>query len=142
MMGTDQIETVAVKLCNACSGGLLESDKFCRWCGVCQQSDITELKEIPSKTVLTAPNNNNSTSLYTTSSLEQARFRAGRFRPVSGPLVSAMLAGVSTGHTRPFYSRLLRKAVFALVSIPIWLLIVMLSPLDACAAAKEISKEY
>ena len=142
MIDTDHIDTVAVKLCAACGGGLLESDKFCRWCGVCQQSNIAELKEVALKTGSTAPNNNDSTSLYTTSSLEQVRFRAGFFRPVSGPLVSAMLAGVSTGHTRPLYSRLLRKAVFALVSIPIWLMIVLLSPLDACAAAREISKDY
>lgn len=130
MIGTDQIDTVAVKLCAACGGGLLESDKFCRWCGVCQQSNIT------------APGNNISTALYTTSSLEQLRLKNGFYRPVSGPLVSAMVAGVSTGHARPFYSRFTRRAVFALVSIPVWLLIVLMSPIDAYAAAREISKEY
>ena len=91
---------------------------------------------------MTAPGNNISTSLYTTASLEQVKARTGSYRPVSGPLVSAMLAGVSTGHARPFYSRFWRKAVFALVSIPVWLLIVLLSPIDAYATAREISKEF
>lgn len=139
MIGTDQIDTVAVKLCASCCGGLLESDKFCRWCGASQQSKASELKE---KRIVTSPGNNNSTSLYTTSSLEQAKLKSGFYRRVSGPLVSAMVAGVSTGHARPFYSRFSRRAVFALVSIPVWLLIVLMSPIDAYAAAREISKEY
>ncbi|HYP26535.1 MAG TPA: hypothetical protein VE262_07450 [Blastocatellia bacterium] len=142
MIDTDHIDTVAVKLCAACGGGLLERDKFCRWCGVCQQVNKSELKESTFKRAMTAPGNNNSTSLYTTTSLEQVKLRAGFYRPVSGPLVSAVLSGVSTGHTRPLYSRLLRKAIFALVSIPIWLMIILLSPIDACAAAIEISREY
>src|SRR5215213_11179861 len=134
MIDTDHIDTVAVKLCATCGGGLLERDRFCRWCGSAQQSDTSELKEKTSVRALTAPGGDNSTSLYTTSSLRQAGFKPGFYRPVSGPLVSAMLGGVSTGHARPFYGSLLRKAVFALVSIPIWLLIVLLSPIDACAA--------
>jgi len=142
MIETDQIDTVAVKLCTACGGGLLERDRFCRWCGVGQQNNVSGLGEERLKRVATAPGNNISTTLHTTSSLEAARLKAGFYRPVSGPLVSAMLAGVSTGHTRPFYSRLLRRAVFVLASIPIWLLIVLLSPIDAYAAAREISKEY
>ncbi|HVF92218.1 MAG TPA: hypothetical protein VNH22_19285 [Blastocatellia bacterium] len=152
MIGTDHIDTVAVKLCAACGGGLLERDRFCRWCGIPQQSDTSELNEKTSERPLTAPRSDNSTSLYTTSSLQQVKFRqirrrqagfrSGFYRPVSGPLVNAMLAGVSTGHARPLYSRLVRKTVFALVSIPIWLLIVLLSPIDACAAAREIARDY
>jgi hypothetical protein len=142
MIDTDHIDTVAVKPCAACGGGLLERDRFCRWCGVCQQSETLGLAESAPIRVLTGPGNNSSTSLYSTASLEQVRVKPGFYRPVSGPLVSAMLAGVSTSHARPLYSVLLRKTVFALASIPIWLLIVLLSPIDACAAAKEISKEY
>jgi hypothetical protein len=38
--------------------------------------------------------------------------------------------------------RVVRAVVQALVSIPIWLMIVLLSPVDAYVAAKSISREF
>jgi hypothetical protein len=62
------------------------------------------------------------------------------YHRVSGPLVSAILSGVSdrAGET---YGPLIKRMVLALISIPIWLIIVLLSPLDAYAAARAISRQ-
>jgi hypothetical protein len=38
--------------------------------------------------------------------------------------------------------RVVRAVIQALVSIPIWLMIVLLSPVDAYVAAKSISREF
>jgi hypothetical protein len=39
-------------------------------------------------------------------------------------------------------SRLVKKAIFALISIPIWVIIVLLSPFDAYAAAKSTTERF
>jgi hypothetical protein len=62
------------------------------------------------------------------------------YRRVSGPLVSAILTGVSDGAGET-YGPLIKRMVLALISIPIWLIIVLLSPLDAYAAARAISRQ-
>jgi hypothetical protein len=79
-------------------------------------------------------------SPYTTSALERAGAKAGLYRRVSGPLVSAVVAGVSANSPQS-YGRFMKRAILALISIPIWLIIVLLSPLDAYAAAKNLLRE-
>jgi hypothetical protein len=79
-------------------------------------------------------------SPYTTSAFERAGSKAGLYRRVSGPLVSAVVAGVSASSPQP-YSRFMKRAILTLISIPIWLIIVLLSPLDAYAAAKNLLRE-
>jgi hypothetical protein len=75
-------------------------------------------------------------SPYTTSALDQ---QAGLLNRVSGPLVSAVIASVSAG-SQETQSQFVKRAILALISIPIWLIIVLLSPLDAYAAAKNLSR--
>ncbi|HKP11963.1 MAG TPA: hypothetical protein VJZ91_07615, partial [Blastocatellia bacterium] len=67
--GQDSV-TVAVKACGACGGQLLESDRFCRWCGGAQ----------PVSDQLAA-------ARYTTSLLVEAK--SNLYHRVSGPLVDA-----------------------------------------------------
>lgn len=73
-------------------------------------------------------------SPYTTSALDQ---QAGLLNRVSGPLVSAVIASVSAG-SPDSQSQVVKRAILALISIPIWLIIVLLSPLDAYSAAKNL----
>jgi hypothetical protein len=47
---------------------------------------------------------------------------------------------VSATLTVPRRDRFLRSVIQALVSIPIWLIFVLLSPFDAYAAAKNVTK--
>lgn len=78
---------------------------------------------------------------YATAIIEQRPDESDVYRSVSGPLLQAVVAGVSAKpSTRPL-SRMGKRAILALLSIPIWLIIVLLSPLDAYAAAKSLSRQ-
>ena len=130
-------ETVTVKACNACRGGLLERDKFCRWCGSPQTHSL-DCQEQRSSLSL---------SPYTTSALNQvasnqAALASRPYGRVSGPLVRALVESVSGGRSTEPAGRVVRSIVQALVSIPIWLMIVLLSPIDAYVAAKSISRQF
>lgn len=139
-------ETLTVKACNACRGGLLERDKFCRWCGSPQAHSLRPLADcqdrVPSLSL----------SPYTTSALNreapnqatpnQATPASRTYSSVSGPLVRALIAGVSGGRSTEAEGRVVRSIVQALVSVPIWLMIVLLSPIDAYVAAKSISRQF
>lgn len=131
MFNSRDAVTVAVKACASCSGGLFEYDKFCRWCGAPQ------LDFMASNQLNCAPSTNLATkerSPYLTSALNQP---SGLLKPVSGPLVSAVIASVSA-NSPDEQSQFVKRAILALISIPIWLIIVLLSPLDAYAAAKNL----
>lgn len=130
-------ETVTVKACNACRGGLLERDKFCRWCGSPQTHSLDCQDQRSSLSL----------SPYTTSALNQVALNQAALasRPygrVSGPLVRALVESVSGGRSTEPAGRVVRSMVQALVSIPIWLMIVLLSPIDAYVAAKSISRQF
>ena len=129
-------ETVTVKACNACRGGLLERDKFCRWCGSPQTHSLRPLADCQDQ------KSSLSLSPYTTSALNQAALASRPYGRVSGPLVRALIEGVSGGRSPEAEGRVVRSIVQALVSIPIWLMIVLLSPIDAYVAAKAISRQF
>jgi hypothetical protein len=131
MFNSHDAMTVAVKACASCGGGLLEYDKFCRWCGARQLNSMAsdQLSNSPSINLASK-----GLSPYTTSALNES---SGLLNRVSGPLVSAVIAGVSAGSPDE-QSRIVKRAILALISIPIWLIIVLLSPLDAYAAAKNL----
>lgn len=132
MCEPDQAITVAISPCIACGAGLLEGSNFCRSCGGRQliQCGSTPamrdtIKEVSAQT----------------SCAENKTTRVSEpilYHPVSGPLVRAVATGVSAGSshspTREFSKRLL----LALMAIPIWVMIILLSPLDAYASAKII----
>lgn len=126
--------TVAIKVCTACSGQLLESDRFCRWCGEVQ----TDAASGASGAVNVSTSHPLAVARYTTSLLVEKR--SNLYHRVSGPLVNAVVAGVTSGELQD-QSRWMRRAMLALISLPIWLMIVLLSPLDAYAAARNLLRE-
>jgi len=138
MESTREAKTVAVKACAACCGGLLEYDKFCRWCGALQPDFVRTCDEA-SDIELQLPASTDSLPL-TTSRLEVVA-QSNLYRRVSGPLVSAVVRGVSANTQAVPRNRFLSRAILALISFPIWLIIVLLSPLDAYAAAKNLLRE-
>ena len=125
MEEAQQEKTVAVKVCSTCDAGLLERDRFCRWCGAPQpaRTDNIALSVIPETSVL-APAS-----------------RAEVYRRVSGPLVNAVVTGALSGEARENQSRFIKRVTLALITIPIWLIIVLLSPLDAYAAVKNLARQ-
>jgi hypothetical protein len=110
------LPTLAVKPCCACSGQLIESDQFCRWCGISQ----AVVKN------------------YSTSLLDQSPVNL--YHRVSRPLVDAAVAGVSKSEIASD-GRWIRQMLLALIAVPIWLMIVLLSPFDAYAAARNLVRQ-
>jgi RNA polymerase subunit RPABC4/transcription elongation factor Spt4 len=124
--------TVAVKACSACSGQLLESDRFCRWCGDAQPDAAS------GALCAVSPPSNPLAARYTTTLLVETK--SNLYHRISGPLVNAVVASVASGELGE-QGRWMRRAMLALISLPIWLMIVLLSPLDAYAAAKNLLRE-
>ena len=114
-------ETVAIKACGECGTALMETNKFCRNCGVRQSAQLAVF----------APINALNTGAERT---------ADAYHPVSGPLVKAVVASVSSRDTAPLHGRVLKSSILALISIPIWIMIVLLSPIDAFVAARAFSR--
>lgn len=134
-------ETVNIKECIACKGGMLESDQFCRWCGTRQTQPEAKPRSRNFNALNSSRLSKEPTSPYATAALQEVKTEASLYHSVSGPLVKAVIAGVSASTSKQHYSQVVRRTVLALVSIPIWMIIVMLSPLDAYAAAKAISRD-
>jgi len=119
-----QVETRDLWLCEVCMAERRERDKFCRRCGA--RLDASD----GAQSVSAAP------------SLARATFSLPQdISPlVSGRLVAAALSGIST-QGAPSHNRLFKWLISALLSIPIWLIIAPLSPLDAYTTAKTISRQ-
>lgn len=128
--------TVAVKACTACDAGLLDRDKFCRWCGARQPA--------PAGSTLMAgratPTPQAASNLPLTVEIVSG---AGTdvYRRVSGPLVNAVVTGALSAPSSENHSAFIKRVILALISIPIWLMIVLLSPLDAYAAVKNLARQ-
>ena len=128
MKDFQQAETVMIKTCRSCSSGMLERDHFCRRCGARQTGAL--IRDVIISTA----------SHYATSPFEEAGEQPASFRPVSDPMVKAMVGGMSAGGDATSHSRVWRVMVQMLGSIPIWLTIVLFAPFDAYAVARTISR--
>lgn len=135
MTEIDDIKTAAIKACESCAAGILDRDKFCRWCGSLQGAGMVSISEAVDSRLI----GHRDPSRYLTTELGQLASTTSLHR-VSGPLVSAVLATLATGQVSKPRRSLFATAVAALLSIPLWLMIVLLSPLDAYAAARNLSK--
>ncbi len=130
-MDESQQKTVGIKQCGTCGSGLLEPDRFCRRCGVHQpahhrdQDTVAEFSE---------------SSTYKTSALLTGA-RVEVYRRVSAPLVNLVVSGALAGHSIHNESPVLTRVILALISIPVWLIIVLLSPLDAYAAVRNLARQ-
>jgi ribosomal protein L40E len=128
MFAPEMRETVGCKQCHSCGAELLERDQFCRRCGVSQR-----LRTAPSMVVA----GHGSSSEYETRPLPGGADRGSSF---SGTLVKLVTESVSEGTSRCGANRWTMRLVGALVVVPLWLMIALLSPLDAYVAARAIAK--
>lgn len=131
-MDESQQKTVAIKSCVACASGLLDHDRFCRWCGAQQPS------QAGLAVALLEP------AAYTTATLTSGLTTGARaeiYHRLSGPLVEAVLTGALAGRAIETERRALKRMMLALISIPVWLIIVLLSPLDAYAAVRNLARQ-
>ena len=126
-----QTTTVAIKPCRSCGAGLLEGSKFCRSCGAAQSCTLRPSSTLTISAVSVEPE---PLSNYATTQISQQKL----YHPVSGPLVNAVVAGVPARMPHSPVSSFSKRTLLALMAIPIWVMIILLSPLDAYASAKII----
>src|SRR5215470_7019135 len=99
--------TVPVKPCAECEGGLMEYDRFCRWCGVRQPAGASF--RLPETTRITE--------------LEFIELSGERrlCKKVSGPLIDAVIDGMAPSAAVAGRGSFGRGALLAIVSLPMWL---------------------
>jgi hypothetical protein len=108
------IATRDLNCCETCQYEARTQDKFCRRCGA-KLDGSRACDEVGSL----APQ---------------------PMQSISGALVAAVCAGVAT-NTGRIQSLLARRVISALISIPIWLIIILLSPLEAYASARGVARQ-
>lgn len=128
MFAPEMIKTVGLKQCHRCRAELLERGRFCRQCGVSQR---------PCAAPLMVMTDGADRSEFVTRQLPGSAPRSGSF---SGVLVNLVTESVSEGTSSLRASRWTMRLVGALVIVPLWLMIALLSPLDAYLAAKAVTK--
>jgi hypothetical protein len=120
MTSSSQTETVVSNRCRNCNRYSVAPHNFCRWCGFQSESNLAAAES--------AELHPNSTTVL------------GRREEVSGSLSRLPLNAltqsllVKTGSLRLNRCSALLLAV--LIAIPMWLLIILLSPFDAYVSAK------
>ena len=125
MISLQTKETVAIKRCPTCKGELLVRDRFCRHCGVNQNDRYVTV-------ALTLDLNN-----FETRRLGDDK---AAYQSLSGMLVNIVAQGLSAKSLSNRAGRGLTRLVAVIATVPIWLLIVLLSPVEAYAAARTITK--
>lgn len=131
MRESDQTTTIAIKPCRTCGAGLIEESKFCQDCGAQQTQTVAASTHLAT---LKGDPDREPRRKYETTRLSKDTL----YHPVSGPLVSAVAAGVPANVSRSAAGNVTRRMLLALIAIPIWVMIILLSPLDAYASAKII----
>ena len=134
MCESDQAITVAIRPCGACGVGLLDGSNYCRSCGArqkIQSGSISTTGEGPGY----------AGRLASTGDLSTARVSQPiLYHPVSGPLVRAVAQGVPAAMSKSPARQFSKRMLLALMAIPIWVMIILLSPLDAYTSAKIIGQ--
>ena len=122
-MLTDQqpTEVIVMQECSACATGLLNHDKFCRRCGV-RQPEVNTGRTDPNR--------------FWARETQLLTDRTQGLETYSAQLIRIVTQSVSTKVSKQKASRGFRRLICTLITLPIWMLIVLLSPLDAYTAAK------
>jgi hypothetical protein len=131
MITPENMETAGLGRCHACDAEQPARDKFCRRCGVNQRLKIASFTGASGEAEWSA---------------RGAKPLAGvkHYDSFSGALVNLALESVSTRasslSSSPADNRRTMRLASALVAVPLWLMIVLLSPLDAYVTARAIAR--
>ncbi len=123
-------ETIDLVLCRACGKEAGPHDRFCRRCGTAhlgsnvRQSSMDESKTLPLE------------QRFATTVLASV----GPYYNVSGLLVGAVVTDVLANAAVYAGNRFTRRLLPALLLLPIWLMILLLSPLNAYASARTLTR--
>ncbi|GEM_PF-1859709 len=127
MIADDAAATVALRRCDACGFELTDRNKFCRRCGVRQYKDsITATMLSTDKSLASGATSELAASDLAARDLAARDLRDSLFIAVGSASLTARLG-----------SPIARILVAALFAVSLWLVIILLSPLNAWAAAKS-----
>ena len=141
MVDQETAETTGLRLCYSCRAEQLDRDKFCRRCGASQSRVVGQSMNL---TADVSRNTGNDVAggpdplgcetgpLSGSGSLR---------RSYSGPLVGIVAQRLSEETSSFRAHRWLMLLISLIVAVPLWLMIVLLSPLDAYVAAKDLAKQ-
>jgi len=135
MYALEITETIGFKQCRSCGAEQIEQDKYCRRCGARQ--------------IGSTDRSTNTTSGFCSVSIDKSPGHNTRsfsvdwteHRSCSDQLVSKVTRELSERTSSIRSNRWVMHLVSVLVTAPLWLIIVLLSPLDAYLAAKNIVKD-
>jgi hypothetical protein len=137
MFEPETAETTDFKRCQACGAAQKERDKFCRHCGVSQSRRLEQLNCMTGRIADNLDGGAGRSGCETSSLTGRGILR----RSYSGKLVGIVTQELSE-HTSSFRAnRWAMLLISLLVAAPLWLMIVLLSPLDAYVAAKDLAKQ-
>jgi hypothetical protein len=136
MPETSYANTSPLDLCWRCEAEVHEGDRFCRHCGANLSERTAPFIRAEDSKRIAGRDTGESFSPYETAPLSMPDWQ----RPISGKLVEVVAAGIKPGRGGYGKSRLVKGAMVVLITPPIWLLMVLLAPLDAYAVTKVITK--
>jgi hypothetical protein len=119
MFSTSSIETVAITLCRGCGSAGPASDNYCRQCGAFQKAG-------PSLS-------GSHGSEYETRAIGES---SPAYQGLSKSMLDVITKSVAVKTTPLRLNRFGARFFAVIVAVPIWLLIVLLSPLDAYTTAR------
>ncbi len=122
----------AFEVCLQCQAVIHEHDRFCRHCGIDLGEPAEKLATANLRIRQITTGLRNGSSAYATVPFAGLDGR----RPISGPLVKLM----TTELIKPNRNQFALRAMLVLIAFPIWLMMVLISPLDAYAAVKAIAR--
>ena len=156
MLTQEISKTLSLKRCASCNAALPGRDKFCRRCGIRQIriQASTGLMAVAngsesSSSLITMPDFDQSPSSLITMP-DGAAFQTKRMpeadnatlpRSFSRPLMRTLTQRLVSRTESLRRNRWTIHLFSAVVTVPLWLIIVLMSPLDAYVAAKTIAKQ-
>jgi hypothetical protein len=137
MFAPETAETTDLKHCQACSAAQITRDKFCRRCGARQCHPVDAFNSTDSGVASDIVEGHDRSGSVTASLPASETLR----RSYSGRLVGVVIRELSVQTSSVRASRWMTVLICMLVATPLWLMIVLLSPLDAYVAAKDLAKQ-
>ncbi len=136
MFAPETAETTGFKHCQVCSAAQIDLDKFCRRCGASQSRRVEPINCITGSAA-------GAVGMADRSGCETAPLSGSGSlrRSYSGRLVGIVTQELSEQTSRCGANRWAILLISMLVAAPLWLMIVLLSPLDAYVAAKNLAKQ-
>ncbi len=119
-------KTIVIRQCDSCNRQMSATDNFCRLCGA-HQSDKP----------VTAINNPGGSDFETRTLQSDLQIH----QSLSGLLLNALNRDVASKTASLRLNRFGGIALALLVAVPMWLLIILLSPLDAYMSARTASRQ-